>query len=398
MRLTTCDYCGTKYDAGKTRCPRCGEAALKADGKRRSSGHIPDNFLPIICWVLGLAVLIGLVIFILQMGYFDEGFDLNAIPTNLEQTVLQEAEIYPDETERQEDVDDRSCADLVISQSEIVMRNAHAKNFLTAVASPSDCEDEIIFISSDESVAMVDSKGVISAVGPGQAEIIVKCGDISQVCKIVCDFEVSEEKTEETDETDEPDETDETGEPQEDTVETVLNPEVIPADFTLRTPGEEAYLAVNNVPEGAVLTFTSNNPAVVSVTQDGKVRAESDGQTTIIITVGDVRLESIARCNLNSTTEGGDTTEATTESQTNSYTGPYQASHSDVTFSFAGESFTISLLDAEGRPVSGLTWVSGNAGVCTVSGSKVKAVGGGQTMLTTTFNGTTYSCIIRCNF
>ena len=391
MRRITCDYCGTEYDAKISHCPRCGEAAPKAAGKKRDPDRIPAGLWTAICCVLGLAVLIGLVAFVVQMGYFDEGFDLNAIPTNMEQTALQETEIYPDEKE-QEQPDDRSCTDLVISQSEITLRSAQAKNFLTAVASPSDCEDEIIFESSDESVVLVDDKGVVSAVGPGLAEIVVTCGDITQTCTVVCDFEVLEEETEE-EQQEETEEGEEQVEEEDTTAETVLPPEVTPADFTLRTPGEEAYLTVKNVPEGAAVTFTSNNPAVVSVTQDGKVRAESDGQTTIIITVGDVQLESIARCNLSSTTEGD-----TTEGGDSGHVGPFKASHSDVTFSFAGESFTISILDAEGKAVSGITWASGNSGVCTVSGSTVKAVGGGQTMLTATYNGTTYSCIIRCNF
>ena len=390
MRLTICDYCGTEYDAKKKRCPRCGsESAGNAVGKKRDSDRISGKQWAVISCVLGLAVLIGLIAFILQMGYFDEGFDLNAIPTNLEQTVPQEAEIYPDEAEEPEEVEDRSCTDLVISQNEVVLRSIHAKNFLTAVASPSDCEDEIEFVSSDETVVLVDDRGVISAAGPGMAEIIVTCGDFTQVCTVICDFELPEEETEETMQPEEQ-------EPEEEKnpEETLPNPEVVPADFTLRTPGEEAYLAVNNVPEGTAVTFTSNNPAVVSVTQDGKVRAESEGQTTIVIMVGDVRLESIARCNLSSTTEGGDTT----ENGNTGHKGPFKISHSDVTFSFAGESFTISLIDADGKAVSGLTWVTGNSGVCSVSGSTVKAVGGGQTMLTTTYNGTTYSCIVRCNF
>lgn len=393
MNLRTCERCGTEYDTRMSRCPRCGAqkaAAVpgRAARKKADPDRIPGGLWAASCCILGLAVLIGIVAFVLQMGYFEEGFDLNAIPTNMEQTVPQEAEIYPEETEREEEPEDRSCTDLTISRNHIVLGSLSAKNFITAVASPDDCEDDIVFTSSDESVVLVDEKGMLSAVGPGEAEIIVTCGELTEICTVVCDFELPEEEPEQTEE--------ETGEEAEDadrTEEELPAPEVVPADFTLRSPGEEAYLAVKNVPEGVTVTFASNNPAVVSVTADGKVRAESDGQTTIVITVGDVVLESIARCNLSSTTEGGDTA-----GQAGAYTGPFKTSHSDVTFSFSGESFTISLTDAEGKAVSGLTWVSGNAGVCTVTGSTVKAVGGGQTTVTATYNGTTYSCIIRCNF
>lgn len=404
MQLRTCSHCGTEYNPRLSRCPHCGRGktvaartqkkAARAASTKEDPDRIPRWLWALISCVLGLAVLIGLIAFVLQMGYFEEGFDLNAIPTNLEQTQPpQEAEIYPDNDPEPEQTEDKSCTDLTISKDEIVLSSLTAKNFLTAVASPSDCEDEIVFSSTDESVVLVSEKGMLTAVAPGVAEITVTCGDVTRTCTVICDFELPEQ-TEEEDGTQAEDE--EETEDAEDTeiTEVVLpDPEVVPADFTLRTPGEEAYLTVKNVPEGAVVTFASADPSIVSVTSDGKVRAQSDGQTNIIITVGSVQLKSIARCNLSSTTEGGDTTENTAAA-----TGPVEISHSDVTFSFAGESFTISLINSEGKAVSGVTWTTANAGVCTVSGSTVKAAGSGQTKVSTVYNGVTYSCIIRCNF
>ena len=173
----------------------------------------------------------------------------------------------------------------------------------------------------------------------------------------------------------------------------MLPPSVTPDDFTLFYPGEEAQLTVKNVPDGAAVSFVSSNAAVVTVTDTGKVTAVGNGQATITVTVGGETLSVIARCNLNSTTEGGDTT---TEAQ--SYTGPFALNHTDITFQFQGEKLTLKLRDANGKEVTGLSWVSGNGSVCSVSNGTATAMGRGETKVSTTYKGTTYSCIIRTAF
>lgn len=412
MKFRTCDYCGTEYDAKQSRCPRCGSTfsdgtsvekrmhavssggARVAQKKEKNPERIPRWLWTVICCVLGLAVLIGVIAFILGMGYFEEGFDLNAIPTNMEQAdVPVEDEIYPDPLEQKENImeteEEGSCTGLELSQDEIILEKENARVFLTAVPSPAECVDEVVFSSADEEIVSVDEKGVVTAIAPGETSIIVTCGEITSVCRVVCDFEVEVAEEEIIEE--EEDETEEV-QPEEEPEETPA-PTVSPDDFTLFYPGEEAYLTVKNVPDGASVSCVSSNAGVVTVTEKGKVTAVGNGQATITITVGDVTLTSIARCNLNSTTEGGDTTTAE-----QSYTGPFALNYTDVTFQFAGEKLTLKLTDAEGKTVSGLNWVTSNGAVCTVSGGTVTALGRGEAKVSTTYNGTTYTCIIRTAF
>ncbi len=401
MKLITCSYCGTEYDKKQLRCPNCGTSDEKNAGlsgargsgkKQRDPDKIPDWLLACICSVLALAVLIGLVAFVIGMGYFEEGFDLNAIPTNRTQTdILQEQEVYPyekpEEEEPEEDLEMGACRELQISQNEIVLDKEGSKFFLSAATVPAYTTDEIVFESLDETIATVGENGMVTAVAPGETEILVTCGDVSEVCKVVCAFEaelVEEEESTETEET-------QTTEQEED--ETVLPPTVSPDDFTLFYPGEEAQLSVKNVPDGASVSYVSSNAAVVTVTNSGKVTAVGNGQATITVTVGDETLSVIARCNLNSTTEGGDTT-----TETQAYTGPFALNYTDITFQFQGEKLTLKLRDANGKEVTGLSWVSGNGSVCSVSNGTATAMGSGETKVSTTYNGTTYSCIIRTAF
>lgn len=100
------------------------------------------------------------------------------------------------------------------------------------------------------------------------------------------------------------------------------------------------------------------------------------------------RLECIVRCKLDSSAESG--AEADAEGCT--------ISHSDVTMAFLGEYFKISLKDADGNRIKGLSWSSGNTGVCTVDADGVvTATGKGTTTVSTTYGGKSFECIIRCN-
>ena len=78
--------------------------------------------------------------------------------------------------------------------------------------------------------------------------------------------------------------------------------------------------------------------------------------------------------------------------------GDCTISNSDVTMGVKGETFQISLRDADGNKITGLLWVSSDLSVCSVDGTGVvKAEGKGTAYVSTTYNGVTYQCIVRCN-
>ena len=78
--------------------------------------------------------------------------------------------------------------------------------------------------------------------------------------------------------------------------------------------------------------------------------------------------------------------------------GTCTISNSDVTMGVKGETFQISLRDANGNKITGLLWVSSDVSICSVDGTGVvKAEGKGTAYVSTTYNGVTYQCIVRCN-
>lgn len=425
MKLRTCEFCGTEYDETLNRCPLCGKsphqiaeqpaevvkkpaaekkkkrlvsaasgarAAQKTDG-----GTTSGNKWAVVCIVLGVAVLVGLAAFLYVMGLFGN-FSMKTQPQNPveelpeynyedqlpEEPVVTEPE-EPVEEQPEELPEEGACTALTISQEEVTLEEAGDKVFLTAVARPSDCKDPIEYFSSDELVATVNENGMITAVGPGTAQIIVTCGDMTAACTVVCPFEAPEPEEEQPEEEQPEEEQPEEEQPEETPAK---EPTLSTEDFTLFYPGEEAYLTVNDAPEGAAISYVSSNAAVVTVTNAGKVTAVGSGTATITVTVGETKLTCVARCNLQSTTEDG--------TSTGDYTGPFTLSHTDVTLFGAGEAFSISLVDSAGKTVN-VGWFASNGSV-SITGNSIKAVAGGMATVSCVYNGQTYSCIVRCNF
>ena len=416
MELRTCEYCGTEYNASLPQCPLCGKPAAadfaadqqparrKAKGgareaargtKRNSAGNVKEERIPrwmwaLICVILGLAVLIGALYFFYIMGYFGK----RSTATHQEETV-QTSDVTPNEPEvplEDETLDTEppsdtgtSCTSLTLSLTEGTLDEAGGRIFLTAVAKPSDCTDEIVYSSSDETIVTVDQNGMVTAVAPGEAEILVTCGTIQKSCRIICDFEAPEEP--EPDAEENPPEEQQPNEPEP----PVTEPTLSSTDFTLFRPGEQTTLTVRNAPAGASISYVSSNSSVATVTDAGLVTAVGSGTATITVTVNDTKLTCIARCNLGESTEnnGG----------TGTASGPVTISHTDVTLFTAGEKFTITLTDSNNNAVSGLSWYTSDGSVCAVDASgNVSAIGKGTATVSTTYGGQTYSCIVRCNF
>lgn len=410
MKLKTCEYCGTEYSGDLAQCPLCGKSAgprrenakggsrlasrREKPGKeelRRDEERVPRWMWAIICTVLALAVLVGALYFVYIMGFFDrKAKPQQPDPSQnvQEQGPSEEQPPEPEVPELPDEPADPSqirCTSLTLSQTAVVMDEEGGRIFLTAVALPTDCTEEIVFTSSDESVVTVDQSGMLTAIAPGEAEIVVTCGSKTKTCSVLCEFEPSAPQV--PDEPAVPVEPEQPAEP-----EPEKEPTLSSEDFTLFHPGEQTTLKVKDAPEGASITYTSSDPSVATVTDSGLVTAVGSGNSTITVMVGDKKLTCIARCNLGDSTENNN-------GSTPEVSGTYTISHSDVTLFHADERFTITLFNDQGTEIVGESWSSSDSSVCTVNADgRVIAVGKGTATITTTYGGKTYECIVRCNF
>ena len=211
---------------------------------------------------------------------------------------------------------------------------------LTAVVSPNNALDKSLsWTSSDESVATVDSQGVVTAIGMGTATIKA---ETSNGVYDTCQIEVSG----------------------------------VLMNYELST-GSVTKMSATVLPSGTTAVWTSDNESVATVAQDGTVTAVAPGYAVITATGGSVLHQcgvavydqAVTSVALNRTSVDlvvNDTAELT------AYVFPDDAVNKDV------------------------TWTSDDPDVVTVSDSGVvTAVGKGSTTITAKSGGQSASCSVE---
>ena len=413
MSKIICDVCGTSYPETANQCPICGCAKSVAGdtldtgasytyvkGGRFSTKNVrkrnraaqmqvpqpveetveqPENEKKdkglVITAIALLLVIIAVVIYI-AMRFFvpgagDKETTAGVPDTSYETTVAAEGSTGPVEI---------ACQDLKLTDAVVELDKAGAAWLLSVTPVPADTTDEITFTSSDPTVASVTSGGKIIAQSAGQTFITVTCGDVEKECRVVCTFE--DETTAATTETTVP--ADETFK---------LNRE----DFTLANKGDTWTLYTGDIP-ASLITWSVDDAKVVTV-ENGKVTAVGPGYTTVRAVYNGTEVKCIVRCGFTETNTGSGGIAGTggvSEDGGQVSSGKsYEISHDDVTIR-VGETFTLSLSDAAGTSVS-VSWSSANSGVSSVSGSTVTGVASGMTTISGTYEGVTYTCIVRVN-
>ncbi len=223
---------------------------------------------------------------------------------------------------------------------------------LTATIAPEDATDKTVsWVSSDEEIAKVDSEGKVSAIAPGTADITVTTTDgekkavfaLTVVAKVVPVESIAIDK---------------------ETLELV--------------EGDSATLTATVSPDNAsdkTYAWTSSNPDVATVAEDGTVTAIAPGNTTITATSNDggktASCEvSVAKriIHVESVTLSGETSVTAGDTVTFTYTiTPSDATVQDVKWSSSDES--VIKVDADGIAVvlkNGVATIT----VTTVDGEK----------------------------
>lgn len=260
MNKVICEICGTSYPETAEQCPICGytqdmSAALrqeletgelpaapsaKGGSVSPSNGSRNDSFemdgeldgengpevsgeleyddepressaLLVMLLVVVITALLAVTVFI--------GFKYvlpNILP---EETTIPEVTTVPPTTEETQ-APTVPCTNLVLTSGGTVRLEKEGQYWLlNVVILPVDSTDKLTYESSDETVAIVNAEGRVTAVGNGEAVITIRCGEQALQCRIICDIPEEttvpettedEEATDSTDETDATEETDST--------------------------------------------------------------------------------------------------------------------------------------------------------------------------------------------
>lgn len=189
------------------------------------------------------------------------------------------------------------CTSLVMTSDVYTLLEEQGFSWLINVtALPENTTDEIIFASSDESVAVVGEDGTVTAVGEGMAVITITCGTEQIECNVVCDFTPETTAPETTvPETTVP----ETTVPETTVPETTL-PDVtisfVKSDVTSRMIGEQFPLKVNPSDlDPTLITWSSENESICIVDETGLVTIKGRGTTYVYAEYNGQKIECIVR-------------------------------------------------------------------------------------------------------
>ena len=454
MNKVICDICGTAYPDTAPKCPICGYAKTagetatvaserrsseggysavkggrfsKQNVRKRNSGKTSERSnsersrrsqedeggnTGLILVVIFLLVAIVAVVVYIGMKVFNNQ-DASVSPSVGTSQVTQpttDSATTPTDPALGGGI---ACESLQLSNQTIEFINAGDQWPIQIRTTPSNTTDAVTFESSDPAVVTVDDTGLLTAVGAGQATITVKCGTVTQTCQIKCSFENPP-----TDPVTNPTTpTDPTGQgttnPTDATTATTPTTGVVDPDFTfafrystydettgkwdttLSTQGETWTAYKNNlsVDPGAI-TWTSDDPSICTV-QNGIVTAVAPGKTEIHATYGGKTYTCIVRCKF-AAGETGNTNTGNTDNgnaDNGNATGPCTISSEDMTIA-VGNFWWLRLKDANGKELE-VTWKAEDGSIVSIEGNKIYGEKVGKTTVSTTYDGVTYTCIVR---
>lgn len=202
-------------------------------------------------------------------------------------------------------------------------------------------KDVVTWSSSNASVATVNEKGLVTAVGEGIAIISASCNGTTDTCEIT----VKQTAT-----------------------------DILDDDITLKTKGTDKTYVLNKdiVGRSTSIKWKTSDSKVVTAS-NGKLTAKKAGTATITATANGVS------DTVQVTVKDFDPTITLNQSEYALYT-------------VKGNTVTLkATVDGDSKTV---TWNSSNTAVATVNKGKVTAVGEGKTVISATANGVTAECII----
>ena len=428
MNKVVCNICGTSYPENVSECPICGFArssdASRENGEstythvhggrfsknnvrkrnqgkqKKSTKSVPAAkpskkknektsaglVIIVILLLLAIIAVVGYIAlrFFLPNEYIFEGTDKLNISALFQKEQTDPEDQIPEATEDPQpeeeviaETESILCQDVTLTQSQIICDSIGAIYQISYQLSPSDAEEEVVFSSSDETVATVDAQGIITVNGEGSAIITVSCGSASAQCEVTCALP--------------------TEAPVEETATITLNRK----EITFTTEGESWLLYEGSVNVAEIVWSSDDNK--VATIEGGKVSAVGNGDTTVY---GSYEGQTVS-CSIHCKFQEEDTTETTgkvSEADGNSTSktyGPYTLYNphgyaDDVTIA-VGKEFKLRLVDHYKNTVHDAKWSVEDSAVCSYGDGVVKALSAGTTKITATYEDKTYTCIVRVN-
>ena len=265
-----CGRCDRRYGAWRNKCPHCG-AYKNRDGKSSAAGT--NTRWQVIVGAIVLLAIIAAAIILITVSLKDRAPEpapsakptsTSASPgvTSMEGTdptpsALPGAEETPAPTPPPTPVPtpEPVVNSITLSRSDFTLFTVGEQYTITATISPAGSKAPIIWISEDPDVATVDENGTVTAECMVRVRAHAPAGSTGNSGTSGDSGSTGSASLSHT-------------------------------DVTIHSARSETFqLKVKNAGEDAVISYASGNSSVASVTSDGTVKAEGNGNTRITVTV-----------------------------------------------------------------------------------------------------------------
>lgn len=437
MSKVICDVCGTTFPETAAQCPICGSArnggaqTAAGDGanpgeagaysyvkggrfsknnvrKRNQTGEPMQRRSPeppkkddekdgsnkglVIVVIVLLLAIIAVCIYIGVRFFWPESEQKPTDPPKASTTLT------PDPTDGQtEPTENRiPCTQIQLSSTIIEFTDLERSQLLSAIMTPTDTTDKLVFTSADPTVATVTEGGLVAPVASGETVITVTCGDITAECRVVCNLDATAQPTEPT--------TPPTEAP-ESSFQMIFNTKYVTGDgvgdVTMKV-GQKWKMYTYMTVDPSEVVWTSDNEAYATI-KDGVVTAVAPPAKAYVLVHAEydgVKYSCRIRINPAATSAPAETTPPAQEEPTT--TQPVSGvklslNRTDFTLHVSGNSHNV----YKGTEISAsvaadsIVWTSADPRICTVENGIVSPVGVGDTQIFAEYNGQTVSCIVR---
>ena len=273
-----CGRCDRRYSALRSRCPHCG-ARKNRDGKA-STVEGGTRWQVIVGAVVLLAIIAAAVILIttsLKNKEPEPGSatkpPASSSPSGV--NVVDGTDPTPSALPRESDPTPTPTPEPVVnsitlSRSDFTLSHIGEQYTIQATISPAGTKVNIVWISEDPDVATVDENGTVTAVDHGTTKVSATAGGVIQECIVrVSAYAPSGGGNSSG------------GNNSGDGSISLSH-----YDVTIHSAKSETFkLSVKGAGDNAVVSYSSGNSSVASVTSDGTVKAVGNGNTDITVTV-----------------------------------------------------------------------------------------------------------------
>ncbi len=283
-----CGRCDRRYSALRSRCPHCG-ARKNRDGKT-STDEQNTRWQVIVGAVVLLAIIAAAVILITTSlknrdpepsgstkppassaptGSVHSVDGTNPTPTALPgETDPPPTPTAPPPTPTP--TPEPVVNSITLSRSDFTLSHIGEQYTITATISPAGTKATIVWISENPDVATVDENGTVTAVDRGKTIVSATAGGVIQECIVRVNADAPKN----------PDNNDGGNGNGSSTLS------LSHVDVTIHSAKSETFkLSVKGAGDNAVISYSSGNSSVASVTSDGTVKAVGNGNTDITVTI-----------------------------------------------------------------------------------------------------------------